>query len=134
MFKYNFMQISVSYCPITAFSVPSVSTFHTAEPDWYLTSFSAIMAYMFSFDIAREAVPPICCWSSQDTFGIVMLLFCHPFSYISLPVSRFLPKSCAFWNIPMFHRREAQSYTPEVRSSQAWPHFFACREACTFAL
>ena len=115
MFKYNFMQISVRYCPITA-SVPSVSTFHAAQPDWYLTLFSAIMACMFSFDIAREPVTPICCWSSQDAFGMVMLLFHHPFSYISLLVSMFLPKSCAFWNIFMFHRTAAQSYTQHPES------------------
>lgn len=57
MFKYNFMQIFVSYCPITA-SAPSVSAFHAAEPVWSLALFSAIMAYMLSFDIARKAVPP----------------------------------------------------------------------------
>lgn len=45
----------------------------------------------------------------------VAFFFCpHAFSYISLPVSMFLPKSYAFRVTPS---------TPKVRTSQACPHF-----------
>lgn len=56
MFKYNCMQISGSYCPITA-SVPSVGIFHAAESDWYLISFSAIMYVFFWYIFLGKLCP-----------------------------------------------------------------------------
>lgn len=88
--------------------MPCVSAFHDAEPNWSLTSFSAIMPRVFSFTITMEAVPPVCCWYFWNYF-VVKLFY---WSYLELwnynvdflvillvififPVSRLLSLGCS---------------------------------------
>lgn len=119
MFKYSFMQISVSYCPIAA----SVSTFLAGS----LPHFVQSRHICFPLVLLGKLCPQR---SSQDTFGVVMLLF-----FVMLLVTFLCLFLSFFQNLVLSGtslyfiegKLRVTPGTPKVRTSQARLHFLRAK-------